>query len=311
MLTRNDNYWGEKAKVKNFELRVITEPSQAEIEMENGNVDLILEPGDSDVKRVMNGEVDGLTTINLQTGGVSNLWFNFKKEWANNQYVRQAINCAIDKDAIVKAAQGGFPTVANQKINPNFCGYIKDYDTNPLYPFDVERAKQLMQQSGMSNLSMYLYVDTLTSNVTTAEIVKKCLEEIGIQVNIVSVEGSAFAPAVIGGEEDDMYLCIGCTSNGTSAGFLQISDPKFTPNWGHWSEAGIYNDIYPIYIEALATTDLEASDKLVQKAIKMETEAALSVPLFYTYANLISVKNLKGLTFATNNTVRYNECYFE
>ena len=54
-----DKYWDGKPKIENLIMRVIPEDSQAAIELELGNVDVVLAPNLTDVERVKNGNVEG------------------------------------------------------------------------------------------------------------------------------------------------------------------------------------------------------------------------------------------------------------
>src|SRR5581483_2041963 len=66
--------------------------------------------------------------------------------------VRQALNYAIDKNAIAKNLFDGFATVDNgQTLSPTWFGYDPSLKA---YPYDPAKAKQLIQQAGAKGKSL-------------------------------------------------------------------------------------------------------------------------------------------------------------
>ncbi len=95
--------------------------------------------------------------------------------------VRQAVNHAIDKENLVRLVNGR-AQVANCIFPPGMPGY--DAGCNP-YPRDLERAKALMAEAGVTGFTTQLYTDTQSSSLASAESVKTDLAQIGIDVEIV------------------------------------------------------------------------------------------------------------------------------
>lgn len=63
--------------------------------------------------------------------------------------VRQAINYAIDKDAMLQAAANGLGTVTTQVFGASSPAYDAALDSR--YPYDPEKAKQLLAEAGYPN----------------------------------------------------------------------------------------------------------------------------------------------------------------
>ncbi|GAA1501822.1 hypothetical protein GCM10009827_012360 [Dactylosporangium maewongense] len=66
----------------------------------------------------------------------------------DNPLVRQAINYAVDKDAVIKSVFQGLTTVASQGTAPGTTGH--DDGLQP-YPYDQAKAKDLLTQAGYPN----------------------------------------------------------------------------------------------------------------------------------------------------------------
>jgi peptide/nickel transport system substrate-binding protein len=107
--------------------------------------------------------------------------------------VRQAVNYAIDKDAILQITHGaGKP--ANCILPPNMPGY--DSTCNP-YPHDVDKAKQLMAQAGYANgFTTKFYTDTTDPDPQIGQSIQQDLKAIGINTEIVSQEFATFLDTI-------------------------------------------------------------------------------------------------------------------
>lgn len=308
----NEDYWGGAPAIKNVETVLISEGSQAEIELESGNIDWVTTPDNMDIQRIMNQEVSGLKVLELPASNVKNLWFNFRKEAMQDVNLRKAISCAIDKEAIIEVAYGGFATVANQKIANNNGAYDPSYDENPMYPYDIEKAKEYLAQSNYPDgLSLTIYSDTTPSEVRFMECVKNDLAQIGIEVEIFALDSNVAVPALIEGEEDDLYVAIGCSSPGYAPGHLENASPNMTPNWGRWDLVECDEQINALYEQSLAATDTDECNELVKEAIRLEMENAMAVPVCYPQGYMTCSEKLEGIVIDGGNAVYFlKDAYF-
>ena len=111
----------------------------------------------------------------------------------SNVKVRQAVNYAIDKDAILQLTHGaGVP--ANCIYPPDLTAY--DPGCNP-YPHDVDKAKQLMQEAGFgSGFETKFYTDTTDPDPQIGASIQQDLAAIGIKIDIVSQEFATFLDTI-------------------------------------------------------------------------------------------------------------------
>jgi ABC-type transport system substrate-binding protein len=111
----------------------------------------------------------------------------------SNVKVRQAVNYAIDKAAILQISHGA-GVAANCIFPPDMPGY--DANCNP-YPHDVGKAKALMADAGFgSGFESTLYTDTTDPDPQIGASIQQDLAAIGIKVNIVSQEFSTFLDTI-------------------------------------------------------------------------------------------------------------------
>ncbi len=144
-LERNEDYWGPKPAFKRIIFRVIPEESARINELRAGNIDvasaLTLDQApqaNSDVSIAK--YVVGLRKMHL---GISQTSTN---EALRDKRVRQALNYAIDKEAIVNDLLGGKTTILKSYVNPP--------NNNPNlkpYTYDPEKAKALLAEAGYPN----------------------------------------------------------------------------------------------------------------------------------------------------------------
>jgi peptide/nickel transport system substrate-binding protein len=142
-LARNDEYWGEVAKVEKIVFRGIEEPATRLAELEAGTIDIAVNLAPSDFETVSNNAELKIATApsDLRVGYIG-------MHQANKPFddvrVRQALAYAIDKDAIVDAFYGDLGTVSGEFIPKELFGN----SGLEAYPYDPEKAKALLAEAG-------------------------------------------------------------------------------------------------------------------------------------------------------------------
>ena len=192
-LERNDNYWGEKPKLKTLVFRIVPEASARLIELQAGTVDGIAYLAPDDLPTV---EADpNLTVFPHGMDNIGLLGFNRAHPPFDKVEVRQAISYAIDKEALVEAAFPPQAQVATQFVPPVTFGYSKDLQD---YPYDPDKAKELLAEAGLPDgfkttlwvmpipRTYYPYPDRM------GQIIQADLKEIGIEAEIVTYEWSVY-----------------------------------------------------------------------------------------------------------------------
>jgi peptide/nickel transport system substrate-binding protein len=110
--------------------------------------------------------------------------------------VRQAINYAIDKQAIIKNTLNGFGKPLATSVIPEAFGYNPDIKP---YPYDPGKAKQLLAEAGYPN-GFEVGFDTTNGRYPQdkeiAEVVAGQLAKVGIKVNVQAFEWGAFYDGV-------------------------------------------------------------------------------------------------------------------
>ncbi|MFF9778593.1 ABC transporter substrate-binding protein [Streptomyces sp. NPDC013978] len=98
--------------------------------------------------------------------------------------VRQAINYAIDRKALLKAPGGDRATPTNQIFGPKSPAYVADLDD--AYPYDPAKAKQLLREAGYpKGFTLKMPQMQAGSNVAS-NLAKQNLGDVGIKVEYAS-----------------------------------------------------------------------------------------------------------------------------
>lgn len=145
VFTRNEEYWGEKAKESTLIIQWNNEAAARLTQLQAGTVDGIDNVGSTDFETVQNDPnlqlvpVPGLNVLYL---GINNTMAPF-----DNLKVRQALTYAIDKQRIVDNFYPVGSLPAGQFMPDGIFGFTQDFASNS---FDPEKAKALLAESGVT-----------------------------------------------------------------------------------------------------------------------------------------------------------------
>jgi peptide/nickel transport system substrate-binding protein len=201
VLTRNDNYWGDKAKDKTLVFQWNTEAAQRLVQLQSGAADGIDNVGTNDFDTVKN---DGnLQLVNRPATNVFYIGFNVDMKPFDNEKVRQAIGYAIDKQRIVSNFYPKGSTIATQFLPASIPGYAKGFTD---FTTDQAKAKQLLADAGFPNgFDVTLsYRDVvrpyLPQPAVVAQDIQDQLSKIGIRITLDKQESTTFIDNATGGK---------------------------------------------------------------------------------------------------------------
>lgn len=209
-LVRFDDYWGEKAKTKYLTMRIVPEPSQRTILLETGEVDAAYDIPVNDIQRVKdNPKLQLLTCPSMK---VILIEFNCASTKAiGNAKVRNAVECAIDKQTIVDSLLAGYGTIADS-IVPKSAQDYREYTTNQ---YDPEKAKALLVEAGYADgFQATLWTNSNQTNTEIAQVLQSQLAKIGVKLNIVVQDDNTTFSQVESGGDYDMILDFWQTNSG-------------------------------------------------------------------------------------------------
>ena len=190
MLEPNPNYWAV-GEVKNggVRLRVVPDPDQRVLLLKSGDVDVI----DSIPPRLVSQleEDPALNVFRLPSSRITYLGMNNKIEPFDDVRVRQAISYAIPYQDIIDKVQYGYASMAKGPVPPAMTSSAGE----ELWPYEtnLEKAKELLAESGQTNISTELVVrQAIPQDAEAAVFIQDALREIGIDVEIERLPDAAY-----------------------------------------------------------------------------------------------------------------------
>ena len=185
-LNRNDNFWGELPKTKEIGFRYIAEDSARLIALQNGEIDICIDPANTELDYITNDP--NLDLVRFQSTTSTFFCFNTSREPGSNVNLRRAIAHAIDVEEVIIAATEGNAT----RCIPfwGWATYGFD-DTMEAYEYDVEKAKEYMAAAGYPNGGAK--IEVLVSNAerrTALQVIQAQLEEIGVEIVVADCDHS-------------------------------------------------------------------------------------------------------------------------
>jgi len=181
---RNDNYWGEKAKLKRVITRHITESSTQRLLLEKGDVDIARDFGPDDIKGVA-----GNADIKIRKKAKGAIWYlglSQKNEYLQKPEVRQALKYLIDYKGMESTILDGAATVHQAFLPKGFLGALEETP----FSLDVEKAKSLLKEAGVPE-GFTVTMDTRNNEPTTsmALAIQSTFAQAGIKLEIIPGEG--------------------------------------------------------------------------------------------------------------------------
>jgi ABC-type transport system substrate-binding protein len=259
---RNPNYWGAPAGVARVEVRVYTDTNAGMNALVSGQVDAFTLSTSTDFKMISGN----LKRVDFPAATVEHLELNYDGKFAD-QRVRQAVSYAIDRNAIRDFA--GFGTPVDQYAAPTSPLYSQQLAG--AYPHDVAKAKQLLAEAGVPNLSFDLYFTARPYTQQLAQILQGQLRDAGITVNLKPSDGTALLNTCLAQRKCDS-LVGNFTGSVALPGFVTA---LFTQN----SKSGVAASAFGPVVQAnAAVTSLDQTAQL-QQLNQVLTEQVPNIPI--------------------------------
>jgi peptide/nickel transport system substrate-binding protein len=192
VLEKNPTYWKYPVKVERVIYRPIVEDQARLTELLTGTLDVIVGvPADFVSQLEQNAKI----TLLKQVG--AHVWYlgmNNQKKPFDDKRVRQALNYAVNKDAIVKDVLKGTGASSRGPVLPGTWGADPALKA---YPYDPERAKKLLAEVGYPNgFSTTLWVPESGSGmqapVAMSTVMQSNLKAVGVNVSLQTMEWGAY-----------------------------------------------------------------------------------------------------------------------
>jgi peptide/nickel transport system substrate-binding protein len=184
LLERNDDYYGDKPKMKRVIYRFMKESAAQRLALENGDIDIARNLSPNDLDAVTKS--DKLAETDAPKGTVYYISFNQKNKDLAKPEVWEALKYLIDYDAIGKTLIKGIGQV-HQTFEP--AGMLGALDSNP-YKLDIAKAKELLAKAGLPD-GFSVTMDTRSIEPITgiAQSIQQTFAQGGVKLSIIPGDG--------------------------------------------------------------------------------------------------------------------------
>lgn len=227
-LSRNPDYWGEAVKLDKVTFKFISDPTAAFAAMMAGDIDAF--PNFPAPENLPQFEADPRFSVIVgSTEGETILAMNNKQPPLDNIKVRQAISHAIDRQAIIDGAMFGYGTPIGTHFAPHNPAYV---DLTGQSGFDPEKARALLAEAGVSDLTLSLKLPPPSYARRGGEIIAAQLRDVGIETEITNVEWAQWIEDVFKGKNFDLTIVshtepMDIGIYGRDDYYFQYGDPDF------------------------------------------------------------------------------------
>lgn len=184
-LAANPYFYGTKPKIKTVKVLIVPDDNTRVLMLESKRADVIENPPGNLVSQI--DQTPGISVQLFPSTRVDFVQLDEHFKPFKNVLVRQAINYAIDRNAIVKLAYEGHAIPG-----ASFMPYKMEYYDSAIqpYPYDPAKAKQLLAQAGYPH-GFNAFLITVSGDIAgqaEAVVLKSELAAVGINLSIQSYE---------------------------------------------------------------------------------------------------------------------------
>ncbi len=283
-----EDYWKGPPPVKHVVFKEVLDPKSRAAEIEAGTSDFTLQVDLSDFPRLSG--LPNLKGAQPTTTDVAQLFVAPYFEPFKDERVRLALHHSIDKEAIVRDVLLGFGQVLHTTEAPSY----KAYDPNFKFPYDPQKAKDLLAAAGYSDsnplkITFHATRGFVTRDFEISQAIVEMFRKVGVQTDLQTITVAQFFDfrSVSGGLA---ALAFYVWSNATadpinSLGFSQWPNSPFSA----WSGLKRNNKtdytglmqqatdtITPVFTERDEAKRIETAKKAAQWVV----ERGLVMPLF-------------------------------
>lgn len=289
VLKANPKYWGSahKPATEHVVLKFITDDNAAVNALKGGDVD-VLSPVNATLAKSLDTNTYRVSAADGSDKFV--LAFNCTNAKLKDKRVRQAIRYAINHKEII-ASRGNVDYALGGPIPSVDPGYE---DLTGLYPYNVDKAKELMKEAGYTTdkpLRLTLtYANTYGTEL--GDQLKSQLAKIGIDLKIDYVEFSTWLQNVHANGDYELSL----VDHAESHDFYKWTTPDY---YYHYDG----KQAQKLYAKALEATDEADSAKYLKQAAKAVSEDAPADWLFGYRVTVAVNKHVQGFPSKLSQTV--------
>jgi len=197
-LVKNSHYWQSgEPKFDTLTYKIFTDPNVEYMNLQSGAVQIVDAVPAQQLQSL--AQNSAYTVVNKSGFGYQGIWLNVKSGPFTNQYLREAVDVAINRQTVVDVVLKGEGTPGYSPFSASSPAYNASEDTPPTP--DAAKVKQLLTQGGQPNgfsFTMQIAASPVTAQM--AQVIQSMLGQYGIKMEIQQLEfGTLLANSENGG----------------------------------------------------------------------------------------------------------------
>jgi peptide/nickel transport system substrate-binding protein len=297
--TKNKNYWQSGRPYLDEVVVNVRKDAQALVaDLESGAAKLIFNPTLQDYLR-LKSDASYEAQLLTPAAGMYQLQPNVTFKPLDDKRVRQALNFALDRKRITDTVLLGLVEPEDLPWPSNSPAY--EAAKNNVYAFDLDKARALLAQAGVSNLELdFVYAPTLPEYATIAQIYQADLAKIGITLNVKNMEIAALFDVIHHQKYNGVY-----TLNDSWAAMEPVSmlsagaslNPKL-------NNAGFNDDKYTqLTASAAVEPDAAKRKQLYSQLNDYILDQSFGIPIAPSTSRVVTSASVHGLEFRLNDVM--------
>jgi peptide/nickel transport system substrate-binding protein len=286
----NPNYWreGYPKSGATIEFVEVAEPETAASMLKAGEVDVMRGVNWAQVEDLKASE--GIDMRMEPSNVIFISLLNHGREPFSNLKARQAAAYAIDNKMLTQAVTGGYAKPANTTL-PGSLDYHDD--SYPGIVADMEKAKQLMEESGMAGKEVKIILGSGSTNQQIGLLMQAQWQAIGLKPVLVNVDTPGWWEATGKGEYDAA----------PTWWMNEVTDPDLAVRWALCGacDSHAFNTFYnnekvnELTEKGSREQDQAKRAEIYREISRITTEEVAQIPLYYSPYAIAYSKRLKNL----------------
>ena len=305
LVERFDGYWGDPAAVEAIRFLVVTNAATRVAMLEAGEVDWAEDLPPALLPAI---EANPALEVAVSQSTFARIFpMNTQRAPFDDVRVRQALNYAVNKEQLAQVVFRGYATVMDSPLTSPVFGYTP---VGP-YPYDPERARELLAEAGYGPDGETLAFDVLTFTgdeyETAGTVMQQMFADVGVEMTLNPTERGSLVEQIFMPLETTSFLA-GLVGNSSATGdaartlavpFARASWPPASNNWSFYESA----EIEALLAAGVATGDPEERQRIYAQAQQIIWDDAPWVFL-YSPDNLAGQRvGVTGIAYYPNKQV--------
>lgn len=306
VLTKNPSYWDEgKPYLDQLTFKVLTDSNARMLQFQGGELDIVTDVPFNQIEPLSQNP-DYVTLPDDAAARIDIIALNVTRAPLDDKALRQAINYAVDKDAIIQNVLFGAGVPATSYL-PLMAGHDPE---SPGYPFDLERARQLVAESNSPDGFAFELLTSVGDSVGSqvCQLVAAQLAEIGGQVTVTQLE-----PAVqterftvdVDYDANKSYYTTDIIDPSQLSTFAVLGDDDFKAMWTNYDN----EEVNQLIRDAQSETDPDARLEMYHQIQALHLDDAPFIFLFYPTGRSATQSYVKNFHILPTGNYRLYETW--